>query len=84
VELETIEFLILLEDANKPLKVNGTNAEATETDTLNSFDSDGFTLGADTSGYGVNDISGNNTVSWNWLASNTTASNTQGEHNLNC
>jgi len=64
--------------ANKPLKVNGTNAEATETDTLNSFDSDGFTLGADTQGYGVNDLSGNNTVSWNWLGANGTASNTDG------
>ena len=64
--------------ANKPLKVNGTNAEATETDTLNSFDSDGFTLGADTQGYGVNDLSGNNTVSWNWLAGGTGVSNTDG------
>jgi len=54
--------------ANKPLKVNGTNAEASESDTLNSFDSDGFTLGADSEGYGVNDLNTNNTVAWNWKA----------------
>jgi len=54
--------------ANKPFKVNGTNAEATATDTLNSFDSDGFTLGADSEGYGVNDLNTNNTVAWCWKA----------------
>ena len=54
--------------ANKPLKVNGNTAEATATDTLNSFDSDGFTLGADSEGYGVNDLNTNNTVAWNWKA----------------
>ena len=44
---------------------------------LESFDSDGFTLGiGNTGGAGTND--GNNYVAWNWLASNTTASNTDG------
>jgi len=44
---------------------------------LESFDSDGFTLGiGNTSGAATND--GNNYVAWNWLASNTTASNTAG------
>ena len=42
--------------------------------TLKSFDSDGFTLGT---GAGVNG-SGELFVAWNWLASNTTASNTDG------
>jgi hypothetical protein len=57
------------------------NSDAAEYDysgdpgrTLKSFDSDGFTLGT---GAGVNG-SGELFASWNWLASNTTASNTDG------
>jgi len=64
--------------ANKPLKVNGNTAEATATDTLNSFDSDGFTLGADSEGYGVNDLNTNNTVAWNWKAGGSASSNSNG------
>ena len=64
--------------ANKLLGINITNAEATTTDSVISIDSDGFTLGADNAGYGVNYPNSNNIVAWNWLASNTTASNTDG------
>jgi len=58
----------------KRLNSNTTNAEATSVNNLTSFDSDGFTIGTD------NDIneSGQTYASWNWLASNTTASNTDG------
>ena len=60
--------------ATKLLYSNGTNAEDTDVDSLTSFNVDGFTVG--TSG-GVNQ-SGQNIVSWNWLASNTTTANTSG------
>jgi hypothetical protein len=60
--------------ATKTLFVNETSAEATYANTLQSFDSDGFTVGT-SSGANTN---ANNFVSWNWLASNTTASNTAG------
>ena len=55
------------------LITNSTSAEFSQSG-LDSFDSDGFTVG---SHVGCNG-SGNNIVSWNWLASNTTASNTDG------
>jgi len=51
-----------------------TSAEATVSNGLTAFGSDGFTVGADSN---VND-NGDSHVSWNWLASNTTASNTDG------
>ena len=53
--------------STKALYSNLTNAEGTSTENVNSFDSDGFTVG---SGTGVN-TSGNNFVSWNWLAGGT-------------
>ena len=60
--------------ATKELKINGTNAEGTDTNGFTSFDSDGFSLG---SGGAVNN-NGTNFVSWSWLASNSTASNSDG------
>ena len=48
----------------KMLRPNTTNAEATISNTLTSFNSDGFTLGSDA---GVNESSSNQ-VSWNWKA----------------
>ena len=51
-----------------------TSAEATVSNGLTAFGSDGFTVGADSN---VND-NGDSHVSWNWLASNTTASNSNG------
>ena len=62
--------------ATKLLSSSQTDAEQTIAQSLKSFDSDGFTLGTGTNGY-VN-TSGSTTVAWNWLASNTTASNTDG------
>ena len=60
--------------SNKIIQSSTTNAEATSTALLTSFDSDGFTVNTDG---GVNG-SGQTYASWNWLASNTTASNTSG------
>jgi len=49
----------------KTIQPNQTNAEATQADTLKSFDSDGFTLGDN----GDINYSGSNTyVAWNWKA----------------
>ena len=58
---------------------NQTVAEGFLSDCVTSFDSDGFTLGADSQGY-VN-TSSRTYVGWSWLASNTTASNTVGDIN---
>ena len=60
--------------ATKYLRSNITNAESTDSTTLTSFDSDGFSLGS----YVIINETGGNHVAWNWLASNTTASNTDG------
>ena len=59
---------------NKRLFTHNSNAELADTNSLKSFDSDGFTMDNDS---GVNG-SGDTYVTWNWLGSNTTASNTDG------
>ena len=51
--------------ATKLLQSNATDAEQTDANTLTAFDSDGFTLGADSAPYNVN-VSGQTMVSWNW------------------
>jgi len=58
----------------KVLNSNETGAESTDTTGLTSFDSDGFTHGSGGNG----NVNGGSFASWNWLASNTTASNTDG------
>jgi hypothetical protein len=60
--------------ATKALSSDLTLEEQTYTDSLTSFDSDGFTLGASTR---VNKSPFTH-VSWNWLGANTTVSNTSG------
>ena len=60
--------------ATETLFVNLTNAETTQTNTLTSFDSDGFSLGNDSN---VNDGS-TNYASWNWYTGATASSNTDG------
>jgi len=60
----------------KTLQSNGTNSETTNSDSLLSFDTDGFSIGAFTSM--GNNYSNHKYVSWNWLASNGTSSNTDG------
>jgi len=59
----------------KRLVSNSTSAEGTVSDMITSFDSDGFSLGTNSNVTG----SGRTFVGWNWLASNTTASNTDGD-----
>ena len=54
-----------LRGANKRLKSNSTNAEETLSNSFNSFNSDGFTLGADSQTDELNK-SGAAQVSWNW------------------
>ena len=61
----------------KYLESDRTNAENTLNDAVTSFTSDGFTLGADAGDREFNE-NNNSMVAWNWLASNTTASNTDG------
>jgi hypothetical protein len=74
---DTIRFHYIFDSirgATKKLHSNSTDAESTLSTTLTSFDSDGYTVETDA---GVNQSSGTY-ASWNWLASNTTASNTDG------
>jgi hypothetical protein len=60
---------------DKRIFSNSTAAEGTESQGIQSFDSNGFTTGTHR---GTGGDSGNTMVAWNWLASNTTASNTSG------
>jgi hypothetical protein len=57
------------------LRSDSTAAEVTRANHIQSFDADGFTLGAD----GTSNLNGTTNVAWNWKASNATAvSNTEG------
>ena len=60
--------------ATKALKSNIANAENTESTALTSFDSDGFTLGANNEVNYQND----SIVSWNWKAGGSASSNSNG------
>jgi len=60
--------------ATKRIRSNQTDAENTQSDGLTSFDSDGFTVGTN----GASNGDGQPFVAWNWLASNTASSNTDG------
>jgi len=61
--------------ATKRLTTFSTNAEDTHPTMLSSFDSDGWTSGADDQ----TNASGTNYVCWNWLAGGTAVSNTDGD-----
>ena len=65
--------------ATKQIYSNTDSAEGTDTNTLTSFDSDGFSLGAD-SGSGAN-INGYTQVAWNWKANGAGSANTDGSIN---
>ena len=64
--------------ANKRISSDNTNAEATDIDCLDSFDSGGFTLGADTANNLVND-STYTYVAWCLKAGGSGSSNTDGD-----
>jgi hypothetical protein len=61
----------------KMLSSNTTGSEQTETDAFASFDSDGFTIGKDTTGGGLNYLS-NTGVGWVWKGNGSGVSNTDG------
>ena len=66
----------VIRGATKYILTDSTNAEATISDRLTSFDSDGFTVGDS----GNTNASSATYVAWNWLADNTTGSpNTDGD-----
>jgi hypothetical protein len=62
----------VIRGANNSLQSNSTSSEASSDNYLTSFNSDGWTLGSG------NYTSPDTIVGWNWLASNTTVSNTAG------
>ena len=66
----------VIRGSTKTLRSNGTNTEQTQSDSVTSFDSDGFTLGADSSSF-VNQNS-STYVSWNWKANGAGSANTDG------
>jgi len=62
---------------NLQLASNSTGGDQSTTDGITSFNSNGFSLGAGTQQYSSN-TNAQTYASWNWLAANTTASNTSG------
>ncbi len=60
--------------ATKYLVVDGTYAEATDSNRISAFDSDGFSIGTNSN---VNQSSAND-VSWNWKANGSGSANTDG------
>ena len=64
----------IIRGVQKRLKPDNSNAEITQSDTLTSFNSDGFTLGGN--GH-TND--GNTFVAWCWNAGSSTVTNTDGD-----
>lgn len=61
----------------KGLGSDATAVETTDTDSLTSFNANGYTLGANSTGYSVN-VSGRTYVGWSWKAGSSTVSNTSG------
>ena len=64
----------------KRISSNTTDAQATNSYLLSSFNSDGFTLGTDQDGFGTN-TNGNTYAAWNWKANGQGSSNTDGSIN---
>ena len=77
---ETIHNLFdSVRGATKHLNTSSNTAQVTTADTLTSFDSDGFSLGADASGFGVNvSTGGSKYVAWCWKAGGSGSSNSDG------
>jgi hypothetical protein len=69
--------------ATKFLRSNGTDAEDTASDSLTSFNSDGFSLGVDTVWGGVNQNAATY-AAWTWDAGSSTVTNTQGSITSSC
>jgi hypothetical protein len=78
--LRAHQLFDVVRGANKALYSNLTNAEFTDTDALTSFDSDGFSLGAEA---GINTLN-DSLVAWTWDAGSSTVTNTDGSITSNC
>jgi hypothetical protein len=64
---------------NKQLLSSSSNAEQSRTDQIQSFNTDGFTLGTDGAGY--TNVPGSTYVAWQWKANGgTTSTNNDGNH----
>lgn len=63
---------------DKYLASNSTAAEATSTDQFTSFNSNGFTLGANSGAGGNTNQNGSTYVAWQWNAGGSTVTNTSG------
>ena len=68
------KLLDIIRGATKELESNSTAAEAIEAASLQSFDSDGFTVGTN----GAVNENAQTYVAWNWLANGAGVSNTSG------
>ena len=66
--------------ATKFVRSSDSAAEVTAADTLTAFNSDGFTLGADSGNYAANQNS-ETYASWNWKANGAGSANTDGDIN---
>tara|TARA_B100001121_G_scaffold233026_1_gene206390 strand:- start:462 stop:2966 length:2505 start_codon:yes stop_codon:yes gene_type:complete len=69
--------------ATKRMRSDGNESEVTDSDTLTSFNSDGFSIGADVGEYGVNADDGSNFVAWCWEAGSSTVSDSSGSITVN-
>jgi len=68
----------VLRGVTNRLASDNTDAEVADADTLTSFDSDGFSIGADTDQFGVNDNGSQEFVTWCWKAGGAGSSNSDG------
>jgi len=68
-------FTDAIRGVDKIVFSNSANAESTFAGGLSSFDSDGFSLAGDDTGFNASSVT---YASWNWLGANGTASNTDG------
>ena len=73
-QVEEHEVFDVIRGVTKYVRPSTTQAEVTDSESLTSFDSDGFTVG----NHGQVNANSQSFASWNWLASNTTSSNTDG------
>lgn len=71
------KLLDAVRGATKELESNSTSAEATESTSLQSFDSDGFTVGTN----GAVNENSQTYASWNWKANGSGSANTDGSIN---
>jgi hypothetical protein len=64
--------------ATKRMRTDGNESEVADADTLTSFNSDGFSIGADSGQFGVNDDMSSTFAAFCWSAGDSTVTNTTG------